>query len=683
MAKSKKRADAKPHQSSSKSLTGVLDISRSGMGFVSVEGVDKDIMVKPHDFDKAFHGDTVKVQVSGSMQKGRRTEGKITSVVERKQTDFIGTISINKTVSFFTPSGDKPMADFYIPTEKLKGAVDGDRVVARFLQWNKSDKKPQGEVVDVVKAEDEADLAMKEIIIQAGFPLSFSKEALKEAQDLRGKITRVEMSKRKDYRDVLTFTIDPADAKDFDDAISIRNLDNGNYEIGVHIADVSHYVTPGGILDKEAYARATSVYLPDRVNPMLPERISNELCSLRPNEDKYTFSAVFQITNRAEVKHTWIGRTIIHSDRRYTYEEAQEIIEAGEGENSKAITLLNKLAKAFRKERFDNGAINFSSSEVKFKLDEQGTPIEVVVKESKDAHKLIEEFMLLANRGVAEYVNKIKVDKKPLPFPYRIHATPDEEKLKPFVAFAKKFGYTFNMDSDEAIAASFNKLLAAVQGKPEQHVLEQLGIRTMAKAVYSPDNVGHYGLGFEHYCHFTSPIRRYPDVMVHRIMQRIIDRDLKPDKNMAERSKHCSDKERSAMQAERAGNKYKQVQYMKNYVGEDFEAVISGVSSFGFWAETVLHKCEGLVSNRDLSEYDDFNHDEAEYALVGAHTGQTFRMGDKVNVKIVAANLDKRQLDFHWIPDGPISTKKDSKKSKAKAPAKSKSTAKAKPKKRK
>ena len=632
-------------------VKGRLDISRSGMGYVIVEGMEKDIVVRPNDFGRAFHGDTVRVQINNDSGRGRRTEGKITDVAVRNQTTYIGNISLNKNIAFFRAATEKPMPDFYIPIEKLNGATDGERVVAKLVKWDKADKKPEGEVVTILKAEDVNDMAMKEILIEAGFPLKFEKQVLDEAMKLSEIITREELKKRKDYRDILTFTIDPADAKDFDDAISIRNLDNGNYEIGVHIADVSHFVKQDSILDKSAYERATSVYLPDRVNPMLPEKISNELCSLRPNEDKYTFSVIFQITNRGEIKHKWIGRTIIHSDHRFTYEDVQAIIETKEGTHYKAVLLLNNLAQIFRKERFDQGAINFSSQEVRFQLDEKGKPIGIIIKESKDSHKLVEEFMLLANRTIAEYVSRIKINQEPVPFPYRIHDTPDDEKLKPFAAFAKKFGYTFDIHDDAAVAKSFNNLLKDVNGKPEQHVLEQLGIRTMAKAVYTSKNVGHYGLGFEHYCHFTSPIRRYPDVMVHRILQECLDKNVKPDKKMDEKCKYCSDKERKAMEAERASNKYKQVEFMQDYLGEEFDGIISGVASFGFFVETVLHKCEGMVTVRDLSEFDEFKLDETDYALVGLRTGKKFRMGDAVKIKVVAANLEKRQLDYHWVQD--------------------------------
>ncbi len=647
----KSASNGKKKSSQIQLYKGKLDVSRSGMGYIIVEGMDKDILVRPNDFGKAFHGDTVRVQVLKGGPNGKRAEGKVVEVIERKQTIFSGHLQVNKNVAFFISSGEKPIPDFYIPIDKINGAKDGDKVVAQFLKWDKDDKKPNGEILSVVTAKNESDMAMKEILIDAGFPLNFEQEVLRIANDLSDVITREELTKRKDCRDILTFTIDPVDAKDFDDAISVRNLDNGCYEIGVHIADVSHFVKPESILDKAAYARATSVYLPDRVNPMLPERISNELCSLRPNEDKYTFSVIFQITNRAEIKHQWIGRTVIHSNHRFTYEEVQQTIETKEGLHHKPILLLNDLAQQFRKKRFDNGAINFSSTEVRFKLDENGKPLGIVVKESKEAHKLIEEFMLLANKAVAEFISKIKINKEAIPFPYRIHDTPDEEKLKPFSAFAKKFGYKFDMKNEKQVATSFNNLLKEVQGKPEQHVLEQLGIRTMAKAVYTAENIGHYGLGFGHYCHFTSPIRRYPDILVHRVLQECLDKQIKPDKKMEDKCKHCSDRERSAMEAERAGNKYKQVEYMRDFLGEEFDGVISGVSAFGFWVETVAHKCEGLVSIRDLNEYDEFRLDETDYALVGQHTNKKFRMGDKIKIKVVAANLVKRQLDYEWILD--------------------------------
>ncbi len=651
MAKSRKEKAGKKSSSHVHILKGVLDITRTGIGYVVIEGLEQDIMVRPNNFNRAFHGDTVRVQINKENKRGRRIEGIITEVVERSQAIFTGNIELNGSVAFFVPAVEKSMPDFYIPSASLNGAVHGSRVVVKMLQWGKKDKKPVGEVVSILHTDDPNDVAMKEILIENGFPLTFEDAVLQEASSFSENITKEELGKRKDYREVLTFTIDPADAKDFDDAISFRQLNNGDYEIGVHIADVSHFVRPGSLLDKTAYERATSVYLPDRVNPMLPERISNELCSLRPYEDKYTFSVIFQITGKGRIRNKWIGRTVIHSNHRYTYEDVQQVIETGKGNHREQILLLNSLAQRFRKDRFSKGAINFSSQEVRFRLDEKGKPVEVVVKESKESHQLIEEFMLLANRVVAEYVSRIKQNKKPVPFPYRIHDTPDDEKLKPFVAFARKFGYVFDMHDEQAVAASFNKLLTDVNGKPEQHVLEQLGIRTMAKAIYTPENIGHYGLGFEHYCHFTSPIRRYPDILVHRILQECLDSEILPDAKMEEKCQHCSNRERKAMEAERAANKYKQVEFMQDYVGEDFEGVISGVAAFGFFVETVAHKCEGMVAVRDLSHYDDFRLDDADYALVGMRTGWKFRMGDSIMIKVVAANLEKRQLDYAWLPD--------------------------------
>jgi ribonuclease R len=450
-------------------------------------------------------------------------------------------------------------------------------------------------------------------------------------------------------REVLTFTIDPVDARDFDDALSIREIRKGVWEIGVHIADVSHFVTPETALDEAAYERATSVYLPDRVLPMLPEKISNELCSLRPHEDKLTFSCVFEMNGKGEVRQTWIGRTVTHSNHRFTYEDVQSIIESKAGLYSNEILLLNEMAQRYRKDRFRKGAINFSSQEVRFRLDEQGRPLGIVVKESKASHQLIEEFMLLANRTVAERVSGVNIDKKALPFPYRVHDRPDEEKLLPFVAFARKFGHPFDTKSPAAIASSFNSMLEAVRGQPEQHVLEQLGIRTMAKAAYTTENIGHYGLGFEHYCHFTSPIRRYPDIQVHRILQDVLDGHPKVLKKLEQQCRHCSERERAAMESERAANKYKQVEFMRQFIGDEFDAVISGVASFGFWAETVEHKCEGLVSLLSLQDYDEFRHVEADYCLVGRRGGWKFRMGDKVRIKVIAANLGKRQLDYEWV----------------------------------
>jgi len=625
--------------------TGRLDIAKSGMGFVIVEGLERDIIVRQDNLGTALSGDEVKVEVRDFEKRGRK-EGVIKSVVHRKQTEFSGVIQVHPHFAFVIPDKDNMPVDIFVPLHLLHEAKSGDHVIVRVVEWPEKAKNPVGEVISVLTNESVNEIAMQGILIDNGFPLHFPDEVLEQAARFSEYLDKKELKNRKDMRDVLTFTIDPVDAKDFDDAISIRPLKGGDYEIGVHIADVSYYVEAGTELDKEAYRRATSVYLPDRVLPMLPERLSNELCSLRPNEEKYAFSAIFNITAAGKVKSHWLGRTAIRSDRRYSYEDVQEIIEGASGDYKEELLLLDKIAKVLRGQRFKKGAINFSSQEVRFKLDENGVPIGIVVKESKDAHKLIEEFMLLANRTVAEYVSKIKVKDKPVPFPYRVHDVPNEEKLKLFTTFALRFGHTFDMDTPQSIAASFNEMLRLAQGKPEQHVLESLGIRTMSKAVYTTENIGHYGLGFDNYCHFTSPIRRYPDVLAHRILQECLDNDIHPIKQLEQQCRHCSDQERRAMDAERSANKYKQVEFMQNYVGEDFDAIVSGVASFGFWAETVEHKCEGMISIADLAEFDDFELLEHEYALVGRRTGMRFRIGDKVRVRVVAANLEKRQIDY-------------------------------------
>ena len=650
-----KKSSKKTHQTTKQThlittFRGVLDIAKSGMGFVMVPNMENDILVFPTDFNTALKGDEVAVKITKIRQGSGKKEGKVLEVLKRKQVSFAGTMQVMEKTAFFIPSTLFPMPDIYIPLNKLNGAKDKDRVIVKLTKWEHANRKPEGEVVNVFTPEQENDLAMKSIVAEAGFNLEFSEETLSFARSLSDKIADQEISKRKDYRKVLTFTIDPYDAKDFDDAVSFQKLDNGNIEIGVHIADVSHFVQPDTAIDKEAYERATSVYLPDRVYPMLPERISNELCSLRPHEEKLTFSATFEINDLGKIVNTWYGKTIIYSDRRFTYEQVQEIIETKVGDHSDEILWLLDFTQKLRKSRFEHGAINFSSQEVRFKLDEKGKPIGITVKESKESHQLIEELMLKANQLIAEKMGQIKIKKESIPFPYRVHDQPNEDKLAPFVAFAKSHGYPFDLSSPDEIAHSFNALMLSAHGKPEQHVLEQLGIRTMAKAVYTTNNIGHYGLGFEHYCHFTSPIRRYPDVLVHRIVQSVLLGNPMNDASLEEKCVHCSERERAAMEAERASNKYKQVEFMSQFLGHTFEGVISGVSSFGFWVETVEHKCEGLVSITTLSRIDDFRLVETSYSLVGLRSGRKFNMGDKIMIKVVAANLDKRQLDYEWEP---------------------------------
>ncbi len=647
MSRKAKKRKKNSNSSGKKQYVGKLEITRTGLGYVIVEGLEKDVLIKRENVRNALNGDEVKIEVVERGKKfGSRPEGKILDVVRRKQSEFSGRVEVHPHFAFLVPDNDKMPVDIFIPLHLLHGAKNGDKAIGRIVEWTGKTKNPVGEIVSLLTNETANEIAMQGILVENGFPLTFPDDVLEEAARYPEGVHEEDMAERVDLREELTFTIDPVDAKDFDDAISIKPLRGGYYEIGVHIADVSHYVTKDSELDKEAYKRATSVYLPDRVLPMLPERLSNELCSLRPDEDKYAFSAVFKINKKGVMKEYWLGKSAIRSKRRFTYEEAQEMIEGAEGDYKKEILILNEIAQNLRKERFNEGAINFSSQEVRFKLDESSKPIAVVVKESKEAHQLVEEFMLLANRTVAEFVSEIEFKNKPVPFPYRVHDVPDEEKLKVFLTFAAGFGHRFNINTPENIATSFNEMLRLVNGTPEQHVLETLGIRTMSKAVYTTDNIGHYGLGFKDYCHFTSPIRRYPDVLVHRILEECLTGDIKPIKHLETQSRHCSDQERRAMESERTANKYKQVEYMQDYIGGEFEAVISGVASFGFWAETVEHKCEGMVSISDLLEFDEFELKEGEYALVGRHTGLRFGMGDKVKIQVVATNLEKRQIDF-------------------------------------
>lgn len=642
----KKIKKKKPQHEETHLEKGRLEITRNGMGFVIVEGLEKDIMIRPDKMGVALDGDEVRVEIKGAARKNGRQEGVIKEVLTRRQTEFSGKLEVRSHFAFLIPDKQNMPVDIFIPLHLLNNAKNGDKAIVKILEWTEKSKNPIGEVVSILTNESDNEVAMQGILVDNGFPLQFPDEVMEDAARYPEGIDKKELKIRKDFRNTLTVTIDPVDAKDFDDAISFKPLRGGQYEVGVHIADVSHYIEPGSALDQEAFKRATSVYLPDRVLPMLPERLSNELCSLRPNEEKYTFSAVFKMDKTGKVKDYWLGKTVIKSDRRFTYEEVQEILEGAEGDHKEVLQTLNGISQSLRKERFKKGAINFSSQEVRFKLDENAKPIGIVVKESKEAHQLIEELMLLANRTVAEYVSSIKLKDNPVPFPYRVHDVPNEDKLSLFVAFAARFGYKFDLNTPESIAKSFNEMLDMVQGKPEQHVLESLGIRTMSKAVYTTDNIGHYGLGFEDYCHFTSPIRRYPDVLVHRVLQECLHDDIHPVRQMEQLCRHCSDMERKAMEAERSANKYKQVEYMRDYVGDEFDAVVSGVAAFGFWAETVAQKCEGMVSIADLRDVDDFEFIEHDYALVGRSTGLRFRIGDKVKVKVVAANLDKRQIDY-------------------------------------
>lgn len=645
----KKRKTPKPQQPLlGKTITGVVDMTKSGSAYITAESKIPDIFVRKEDLGNALNGDTVKTKISFVTKTGK-LEGKVTSVVKRSQEEFIGVLQINDHFGFVIPENKKIAFDIFVPESELHEAKNGDIVLVKITDWNEGVKNPVGTIIDNLSNERDNQLAMKEILLEHGFKLGFSDKAIQESLKLSEKITPEDVHTRRDCRNITTFTIDPLDAKDFDDALSIRPLKDGYYEVGVHIADVSHFIKPGSALDEEAYANATSVYLPDRVLPMLPEQISNVLCSLRPDEDKFTFSAIFQINDKGHVKQHWIGRTLIHSDRRFTYEEAQERIEGADGDYRDEILTLNTIAKSLRQERFEKGAINFTSQEIRYELDPEGKPIGILIKESKEAHQLIEEFMLLANRYVAQFVQKKNYNGQQIPFPYRVHPLPDELKIAQFAAFASRFGYKLNINDPNQIAKSFNEMLHALKGKPEEHLLQELGIRTMSKALYTTDNEGHYGLGFEDYCHFTSPIRRYPDIMVHRIVQQCIDGKVNMEKAMEQKCKHCSERERKAMESERKANKYKQVEFMQQFVGEELEAIVSGVATSGFWAQTVAQRCEGMVSIAELADLDQFDFIEADYALIGRHHGLRFRIGDKVVVRVERADLESRQIDFGFV----------------------------------
>lgn len=647
-----------------KTLSGIIDITQSGMAFFKSDDMPEEICIAPYNTNGAMHGDKVKVKLFAKKRNDGRPEGEVQDVIQRARTEFAGTIRIETRVAFVTPD-NKKFRDFLIPKDKIGKAKDGQKVVVKLTDWEDFSDLPHAEVIKVLGEVGDNDTEINAIMVEYGLPYEFPKDVEKVAELLPTEITEEEISKRRDFREITTFTIDPFDAKDFDDAISVKKLKNGNWEIGVHIADVSHYVKPGSILDKEGLTRATSVYLVDRVVPMLPEILSNNVCSLRPNEEKLTFSAVFELNEEAEVLNEWFGRTIINSDRRFTYEEVQEIIEGKEGEFKTEIHLLDALAKKLRAARMKNGSITFEREEVKFHLDENGNPTGVYFKVMKDSNQLIEDFMLLANRRVAEYVTlgrkageeeKRKADLR-RPFVYRVHASPSPQKVLEFSTFVATFGYKMNAGNDKSVSTALNKLLKDVQGKPEANMIETLAIRTMAKAIYTTENIGHYGLGFRYYTHFTSPIRRYPDVMAHRLLQYYIDADAgkkvgKPaDQNELEQEcKHCSEREKAAADAERASIKYKQVQFLQDKIGQEFDGLVSGVTEFGFFVELEGNKCEGMVHVRNLHD-DRYVFEAEKYCMRGLRTGKIISLGDKVRVKIKSADLIKKQIDFELAGD--------------------------------
>ncbi|MCQ2285260.1 MAG: ribonuclease R [Bacteroidales bacterium] len=631
--------------------TGHLMVCSNGLAFVEhgKPGENDDIIISERHLSNALNGDLVKVLLFPP-QKDRRLEGEVVEVLERNTKPIVGVISMSKNVMFFTPDSPAYRKDFLIPQRLSKRAKNGDKVVVSIIEWGEDSHSPIARVETVLGKPGENDVEMQAILVENDFPLKFPDEVEKAAADIPVEIPKSEIRKRRDFRSVTTFTIDPADAKDFDDAISYEKLDNGFHRIGVHIADVSHYVTPGSIIDQEAYERGTSIYLVDRVIPMLPEILSNNLCSLRPNEDKLCYSAVFDLDDNAKVHREWFGRTVINSDKRFSYDDVQTIIETGNGELSEIILQVDKLAKILRKDRMDNCAINFESEEVKFQLDEKGKPIGVYVKVSKDANWLIEEFMLLANKKVAEKIGKKTAKQKEIKtFVYRVHDEPMEEKVENFKTFAKKLGYDIKTGSRKSLVNSFNAMLEASKETGEADLLSQLTVRLMARAVYSTDNIGHYGLAFPYYTHFTSPIRRYPDIMVHRLLDAYLH-DA-PSVSKTEYEKYCvhsSQMEQKATEAERSSIKYKQAEYLSDKIGQVFVAKVSGVAKWGIFAELTESKCEGLIAMRKFD--DDFYYiDEDNYTLVGLHKGFTLRMGDAIKVRVADVNLLKKQMDFDFV----------------------------------
>ncbi|HVN59265.1 MAG TPA: ribonuclease R [Bacteroidales bacterium] len=623
-------------------IVGTVDLTRMGYGFISSEEMEEDVFVSAKNLKTALHGDKVKVWLYAK-RKGARPEGEVVEIIERSRSTFVGTVEILPNFAFLIPDNKNMPFDLFIPGNKVNGALQGQKAVARVIEWTPGSKNPVAEIVEVLGYPGQHETEIHAILAEFELPYNFPEEVEKAAGSISEKITEEEIRARRDMKNIPTFTIDPADARDFDDALSLRKLENGNWEAGVHIADVTHYVTPDSILEKEARQRATSVYLVDRVVPMLPERLSNHICSLNPREDKLTYSAVFELNDDAEILSEWFGRTIINSDRRFSYNEAQQVIDTGEGDMKEQVAILFRLSQILRKKRFAAGAFGFERIEVQFELDENGKPLGIKFRDFGTANQLIEEFMLLANRKVAELVGK-KLKAKT--FVYRIHDKPDPEKVNSFSHFIKRFGYKLDSENQSALPKAMNRLLKDVTGKKEQNIIETLALRSMAKAVYSVDNIGHYGLAFRHYTHFTSPIRRYPDMMVHRLLTTYLDKKFPSGhEKYVKMCEHSSKMERLATEAERASIKYKQVEFMSDKIGKVFEGVISGVTEWGIYVEIIENQCEGMIHIRELPD-DYFEYDEENYCIKGRHTGKTFTLGDRVNIEVVKADMQKKQLDY-------------------------------------
>ncbi|WP_400075736.1 ribonuclease R [Winogradskyella sp. R77965] len=644
--------------------TGILDLASKGNGYIISDEFEEDVFIASNNINKALDGDEVEFYAYRRKRRGKQ-EGEITNIIKRAKSEYVGTIQIQdkKNFAFVVADSSKMYKDIFVPINKTKKAEDGDKVLVSLTDWPEKADSPYGKVIEVLGKPGEHSTEINSIMAEYGLPLEFPHEVEAYANNLDISIKPEEIAKRRDMRKDLTFTIDPKDAKDFDDALSFTVLDNGLYEVGIHIADVSHYVIPGTVLDDEAYERATSIYLVDRVVPMLPERLSNGACSLRPHEEKYTFSAVFQMNDKCEIKNEWFGRTVTYSDARFAYEEAQAVIESKTNEIPQEVSLtgktyktdqaiadailkLDELAKKMRSQRMREGAISFDKVEVKFNLDEEANPVGVFFKTSKDANKLIEEFMLLANRKVSEFVGKQKPQKT---FVYRVHDEPDESKLAQLQNVVSRFGHKLNFRDKGSIASSLNNLLKDVVGKKEQNLVDTLTIRTMSKAEYTTHNIGHYGLAFDYYSHFTSPIRRYPDVMAHRLLQQYLDGEKSANEDVYEdKCKHSSNMEYLATKAERDSIKYMQIRFMQDHQDEEFKGVISGVTDWGIYVEIISNKCEGMVSVRDMKD-DHYQFDQDQYAMVGRNSGIVYQLGDEVVVKVKNTDLVKKHLDFYMV----------------------------------